>query len=69
MQLAGIPPAASKRCEDDGCGDQARVRHHGSYDEPLKVVFLCQRCHSTRHPMERDPERGTFTKPATEQKE
>ena len=35
-------------CED--CGENlTEVAHHEDYNQPLKVVWLCRKCHRARH--------------------
>lgn len=31
------------------CGDPNVEMHHPNYDEPLKVVWLCRKCHVDHH--------------------
>lgn len=36
-----------KPCER--CGAERTDAHHGQYDQPLAVTWLCRRCHKAEH--------------------
>ena len=40
---------ALQRFNCERCGHKKSVAHHESYDQPLKVVWLCNACHSQTH--------------------
>ena len=46
-------------CEICGCEENLEA-HHNDYNKPLEVIWLCKKCHTNTHIVERKKERGEY---------
>ncbi len=46
MVMKGI---ITKNLKCDHCGGEAKHKHHEDYNDPMKIVWLCPKCHGAEH--------------------